>query len=379
MIIFRYLIREVLTTMSAVSLVLLLIILGGRFIKLFEDIAEGSLSLDFLWSLLLLQLPSVLELILPLAFFLAVMLAYGRLYQENEMGVLLACGFSPRKLLLYTLCVGFFVAGIVGSFSLWLTPQSEARAFSIFQDQKKRMDFSTIKSGRFQKFSGGQVVYSEELTEENTRMKGVFLSREIKGDDGQVRTAVFRADQGYQYLDPDTGSRFLVLENGARSEGQAGFGDFNFLTFERYAVRLAEKDPARHSVKVRQLPTSQIWNSDNPAHQAGVQWRLSLPLMVIVVTLLAVPLSYVRPRQGRFAKLFPAVFLHIFYLSGLISVQGMIEKGRLDPAIGMWSVHLVFIAIALALLSKDYLFSRGGKRSKKNGNKQTPPSATGTA
>lgn len=364
LIIFRYLIREVLTTMTAVSLVLLLIILGGRFIDLFEDIAEGSLSLDFLWSLLLLQLPSVLELILPLAFFLAVMLAYGRLYQENEMGVLLACGFSPRKLLWFTLCAGLFVAAIVGSFSLWLTPQSEARAYAIFEDQKKRMDFSTIKSGRFQKFSGGQVVYSEALVEDNTRMQGVFLARELKDSSGRTRTAVFRAEQGYQYLDPDTGSRFLVLENGARSEGQAGWGDFNFLSFERYAVRLAEKDSGRHNVKVRQLPTAQIWGSDNPAHQAGVQWRISLPLMVIVVTLMAVPLSYVRPRQGRFAKLFPAVFLHIFYLSGLISVQGMIEKGKLDPAIGMWSVHLVFVLIAIALLWNDYLFSKGGKSGK---------------
>ena len=358
MIIFRYLIREVLETMTAVTLVLLLIILGGRFIDLFEDIAEGSLSLDFLWSLLLLQLPSVLELILPLGFFLAVMLAYGRLYQENEMGVLLACGFTPTRLLVYTLCCGLFVASIVGSFSLWLTPYSEAKAAAIFEDQKRRMDFSTIKAGRFQKFSGRQVVYSENLAEQNTQMRGVFLAQEIKGDKGENRTAVFRAELGYQYLDEKTGSRFLVLENGARTEGQAGHKDFNMLGFERYAVRLAEKSSGHRSVKVRQLPTSKIWGSSKPAHIAGVQWRISLPLMVIIVTLIAVPLSYVRPRQGRFAKLFPAVFLHIFYLSALISVQGMLEKGRLDPAIGMWAVHLVFFLIAIGLLMKEHVLSR---------------------
>ena len=379
MIIFRYLLREVLQTMTAVTLVLLLIILGGRFIKLFEDIAEGSLSLDFLWSLLVLQLPSVLELILPLGFFLAIMLAYGRLYQENEMGVLMACGFTPTKLLLYTLCAGALVATIVGSFSLWLTPNSEAKAAAIFEEQKRKVDFSAIKPGRFQKFSGGQVVYTEELTDQNTRMRGVFLSQELDGDrreksDG--RTAVFRAEQGYQYLDEETGSRFLVLENGARTEGQVGQKDFNVLTFERYAVRLAESNQGRKRIKVRQLPTSQIWSSDNPQHIAGVQWRLSLPLMVIIVTLMAVPLSYVRPRQGRFAKLFPAVFLHIFYLSGLISVQGMIEKGRLDPAIGMWSVHLVFFLIAMLLIFKDTLFNKpsSSKPSKPNDSNPTDQS-----
>ncbi|WP_417595403.1 LPS export ABC transporter permease LptF [Oceanospirillum sp.] len=353
MILFRYLVREVLLTLTAVSAVLLLIILGGRFIGLFQDVAEGSLSLDFLWTLLLLQFPSVLELILPLGFFLSVMLTYGRLYQENEMGVLMACGFSPNRLLSYTLMTGLLVASVVASFSLWLTPWSESRVAQILEEQKQRVDFSTIKPGRFQEFSGGQVVYTEELTDSNTRMHTVFLSQEVTDDDGQKRTAVFKAEQGYQYLDATTGSRYLVLENGSRTEGRAGLGDFSLLTFERYAVRMSERKATTISYKVRQMPTSAVWNSDKIEHQAAFQWRISLPLMVIVVTMIAVPLSYVRPRQGRFAKLFPAIFLHIFYLSGLISVQGMIEKGKLDPAVGLWVVHGVFLMIAAYLLLKE--------------------------
>ena len=155
MILFRYLIREVLLTLTAVSVVLLLIILGGRFIRLFQDVAAGSLSLEFLWTLLLLQFPYVLQLILPLGFFLAVMLTYGRLYQENEIGVLLACGFSPNRLLAYTLIAGLFVAALVAMFSLWLTPLSESQSARILEEQKQRVDFSTIQPGRFQKFSGG--------------------------------------------------------------------------------------------------------------------------------------------------------------------------------------------------------------------------------
>ena len=353
MILFRYLTREVLLTLSAVSFVLLLIILGSRFISLFTDVAEGSLSLNVLWTLLLLQFPSVLELILPLGFFLSVMLTYGRLYQENEIGVLMACGFSPNRLLIYTLAAGLFVAGIVASFSLWLTPLSESQAAQILEEQKQRVDFSTIKPGRFQEFSGGQVVYTEALTDSNTRMHNVFLSQQTEDNSGNIRTTVFKADLGYQYLDKTTGSRYLVFENGARTEGRAGAGDFSVLNFERYAVRMSEQSKAKVSYKVRQLPTNQMIGSPKLEHQAAIQWRISLPLMVIIVTLIAVPLSYVRPRQGRFAKLFPAIFLHIFYLSGLISVQGMVEKGQLSPSIGLWAVHGVFLSVALYLLLKD--------------------------
>lgn len=364
MILFRYLIREVLLTLAAVSAILLLIILGGRFIGFFQDVAEGSLSLDVLWTLLFLQFPSVLELILPLGFFLSVMLTYGRLYQENEIGVLMACGFSPLRLLTYTLAAGLLVASVVASFSLWLTPWSESRVLSILDEQKQRVDFSTIQPGRFQAFSGGQVVYTEALTDANTRMQNVFLSQQITKD-GQPRTVVFKAERGYQYLDDKTGSRYLVLEQGERTEGQPGTGDFSRLSFERYAVRMSEKKAESVSYKVRQLPTPVVWATESPAHQAAFQWRLSLPLMVLVVTLIAVPLSYVRPRQGRFAKLFPAIFLHIFYLSALISVQGLIEKGRLDSAIGLWPVHGIFLLIAGYLLLKEPLANRVVQRRQK--------------
>ncbi len=355
MILFRYLVREVLLTLAAVSAVLLLIILGGRFIGLFQDVAEGSLSLDFLWTLLLLQFPSVLELILPLGFFLSVMLTYGRLYQENEIGVLMACGFSPNRLLAYTLFTGLLVASVVASFSLWLTPWSESKVVQILETQKQRVDFSTIKPGRFQEFSGRQVVYTEDLTDGNTKMKNVFLSQQVMGSDGESRTAVFKAEQGYQYLDEITGSRYLILENGARTEGRAGAGDFSLMTFERYAVRMTMSRERAPSYKVRQLPTAKLIGSPLLEHQSALQWRFSLPLMVLVVTLIAVPLSYVRPRQGRFAKLFPAVFLHILYLSALISVQGMIEKQQIPASIGLWAVHFIFISLAAYLLLKEPL------------------------
>ena len=367
MILFRYLVREVLLTLAAVSFILLLIILGSRFISLFNDVAEGSLSLDFLWTLLVLQLPSVLELILPLGFFLSVMLTYGRLYQENEIGVLMACGFSPNRLLGYTLITGLLVASVVASFSLWLTPWSESKATEILEEQKQKVDFSTLKPGRFQSFSGGQVVYTEELTDSNTRMNNVFMSQQIRTSSGETRTAVFKAGQGYQYLDDETGSRYLVLEDGVRTEGQIGKGDFSRLYFDRYAVRMSEKTVTAPTLKIRQMPTNKIWGNDNPAYQAAIQWRISLPLMVIVVALIAVPLSYVRPRQGRFAKLFPAVFMHIFYLSGLISLQGMVEKGQLDPGIGLWVIHLIFGLIAFFLLIKAPLAQWRANRTVKGG------------
>ena len=98
------------------------------------------------------------------------------------------------------------------------------------------------------------------------------------------------------------------------------------------------------------MPTLDLIGSDNPKHQAQLQWRISVILMVPIVTLLAVPLSRVQPRQGRFARLFPAIVLFMVYISLLIAMTGMIEKGRLAPEIGLWSLHLVYLIIALGIL-----------------------------
>ncbi|MCY1314650.1 Lipopolysaccharide export system permease protein LptF [compost metagenome] len=71
---------------------------------------------------------------------------------------------------------------------------------------------------------------------------------------------------------------------------------------------------------------------------------------MFVVTLLAVPLSRVNPRQGRFLKLLPAVLLYMSYLALLIAARGMLDKGKLSFSLGLWWVHGIFLVVGLLLL-----------------------------
>ena len=70
MIVFRYLSREVLLTLSAVSAVLLVIIMSGRFIKYLAQAASGALDPGSLFLIMGFRLPGFLQLILPLGLFL---------------------------------------------------------------------------------------------------------------------------------------------------------------------------------------------------------------------------------------------------------------------------------------------------------------------
>ncbi|TFH87029.1 LPS export ABC transporter permease LptF [Billgrantia azerbaijanica] len=350
MIIFRYLTREILLTMAAVAGVLLLVIMGSRFIRYFSDAAEGDIPASILGTLMLFHLPGFLELILPLAFFLGILLAYGQLYLNSEITVMVACGTSPVRLLEVSLVPATLVALLVGLCSLWLTPAGALHTEQLLEEQRSRLDFTALAPGRFQDFGGGRTAYTETYNDDRTRMQEVFISERQRRGDGTPESAVTRAASGYQAVDETTGSRFLVLADGERYSVAPGRHEAERLEFATYAVRLSRTAEDSDLESPEYATTAALLASEDPRAQAQLQWRLSLPVMVFVLTLLAMPLSRVNPRQGRFAKLLPAVFLHVCYLSLLLAAQDAMGRGALPAAVGMWPLHAAFLALGLGLM-----------------------------
>ncbi|MNF35106.1 lipopolysaccharide export system permease protein [Pseudomonas linyingensis] len=352
MIIFRYLSREVLVTLSAVSAVLLVIIMSGRFIKYLAQAAQGLLDPGVLLMIMGFRLPGFLQLILPLGLFLGILLAYGRLYLESEMSVLSAAGMSRQRLLAYSMAPAALVALLVGWLSLGLAPQGVARVEQVLNSQDALTEFDTLVPGRFQALkSGSRVTYTERLTEDGQELGGVFISelRLSRDGDKQRGISVLVAERGRQEIRPD-GSRYLILENGYRYDGKPGQADYRAIQYDRYGVLLPKPEVASEMNEREGIPTVELFGSDNPRLQAELQWRLSLPLLVFVVTVLAVPLSRVNPRQGRFLKLLPAILLYMAYLALLIAMRGQLDKGRLPAALGLWWVHGLFLAVGLLML-----------------------------
>ncbi|GHB22204.1 LPS export ABC transporter permease LptF [Salinicola rhizosphaerae] len=359
MIVFRYLTREILLTMSAVAGVLLLVIMGSRFIRYFTDAAQGELPLSALGTLMLYHMPSFLELVLPLSFFLAILLAYGQLYLNSEITVLVACGMSPNRLLRVTLLPAALIAILVGVCSLWLTPAGAANTERLIDEQQSQLDFSLLTPGRFQDFGSGRTAFTQSLNDDRSRMENVFISEQPTSDNGRTQQVITRAKGGYQTVDEETGSRFLVLTDGERYSVDPGSPVAEKLSFGSYAVRLAVDDTGEIDDDSELMSTPALIEQGDDDAMAQLQWRISMPLMIPILTLLALPLSRVNPRQGRFAKLLPALFLHISYLSLLLAAQDAISRGSLPASVGMWPIHVVYLLLGLILLRRDQ--TRGGR------------------
>ncbi|PTU03885.1 LPS export ABC transporter permease LptF [Pseudomonas sp. HMWF031] len=351
MIVFRYLSREVLLTLSAVSAVLLVIIMSGRFIKYLAQAASGLLDPGSLFLIMGFRLPGFLQLILPLGLFLGILLAYGRLYLESEMTVLSATGMSQQRLLVMTLFPATLVAVVVAWLSLSLAPQGANQFQLLLNKQDALTEFDTLEPGRFQALRDGtRVTYTEQLSDDRINLSGVFISQKNASSDGKDRgISVLVAEKGRQEINPD-GNRYLILDNGYRYDGNPGQADYRAIKYDEYGVLLPKPDVSDEVTDRDALSTSVLINSDDLRLRAELEWRLSLPLLVFIVTLMAVPLSRVNPRQGRFLKLLPAILLYMAYLTLLIAARGALDKGKIPVALGLWWVHAIFLIIGLGLL-----------------------------
>ncbi|KPB76889.1 LPS export ABC transporter permease LptF [Pseudomonas cannabina] len=351
MIVFRYLSREVLLTLSAVSAVLLVFIMSGRFIKYLAQAASGALDPGVLFMIMGFRLPGFLQVILPLGLFLGILMAYGRLYLESEMTVLAATGMSQQRLLAITMGPAALVGLVVAWLSFSLAPQGAAQFSQLINQQDAMTEFDTLVPGRFQALRDGtRITYTKELSDDRSQLTGVFISEKRMSSDKSKDNGitVLVAEKGHQEVQPN-GSRFLILENGYRYDGNPGAADYRVIKYDTYGTALPKPEISEEVTDREAIPTSELFGNRTARSVAELQWRISLPLSVFIVTLMAIPLSRVNPRQGRYLKLLPAILLYMSYLAILISVRSSLEKGKLPLSLGMWWVHAIYLAIGLVL------------------------------
>lgn len=350
MIILNYLSRQLFASTAAVAFVLSLILVSGRFIKYMAEAASGRILGEVLFAVMAYRLPEFLELILPLSLFLGVLLAYGQLYMSNEMTVLSACGIGERELLRYTLFPIFCLALLVALLSLYVAPLCSERAERILVEQKSRSEFETLTPGRFHS-GGDMVIYARSLTTDKTRMENLFIYQLQKKPENALETQlVVTASNGVRRVDEATGEHYLELFKGLRYEGRPGQADYRRMAFESYRQRLERPVEPMLIRKLKAQATSTLWSGEGAQEQAELQWRLSMPILVLIVALMAIPLSKVNPRQGRFLKLIPSIVVYLLYVILLIVSQKWLESGKIGAWPGLWWVHGVFLLLALALI-----------------------------
>lgn len=351
MILFRYLTREVLTSLSLITSLLFLILMSNEFVHYLNQAAGGKFAASILWKLILLESPTFLAILFPFSLFLAILFTYGRLYADYEMTVLNACGFSLGQLTRLSLPFIFLITFIVAGLNLWLNPFLLSYRNKLLAQTGTAIELQTVQPGSFQQTNGGhRIVYVESVSADHKSVKNIFLAQTSLQELPSEITpwTILSANSGYQMINPITKEPFFVALNGKRYQGIPGQTEYYITQFVKYGIHI--DSDTRMTKQQDALSSIALWKASQ-ANKANyfseLQWRLSAPISILLLALLAIPLSRVNPRQGKYLHILPAIIIYIMYLNLLLVGRNWIENGEISYRWGLWWIHGLLILILI--------------------------------
>lgn len=344
MIFRRSLVRELTATAIGLFVVLLAILFTQSVIRILARAAGGAVAADGVLALIGFNAMFYLNLLLAVALFLTVLLTLSRWYRDSEMVVWFTSGVSLASCLrpIMLFAAPFLVAIVL--LSLFLSPWAEQRKLEYERQLESRDELSILSPGLFREFKrAGIVVYVDRLNPLDGGIHNVFLH---SVDDDKDATTVARVGR---LVEEPNGDRFVVLEGGRRYEGKPGSADYRIVEFEKLGRRIEPAEARAIPVSNKAIPTAALLVADSRNERAELFWRISVPILALVLTLLAIPLAYVNPRMGRSFNLIAAAFLYMLYTNCINIVQSLIAQGRLDFWIGLVVPHAIALVVVVVL------------------------------
>ncbi|QEP43342.1 LPS export ABC transporter permease LptF [Ectothiorhodospiraceae bacterium BW-2] len=340
----RYLFKELLLTTVAVTAVMLLILLSATLVKVLTGAAGGEYPAELLLALFALKLIGPLAVILPLALFLAVLLALGRLSADYELYALFACGGGYGLLLRSGMGLALLVALLLWLIELWFAPWADEQRFQLLDQARAETGVDGVVAGRFQSLGSEQTLYVTEALEPaqgEALAKVMLFSRQPEGG-----VEILTAERVEQQRDRVDNSMALNFSQGEIYRGSEASLAWQRVTFSEYWLRLPHRPVVSSTRRDNAIPTLQLLQQADIVSVMELYWRLSGGVMALVLVLLAIPLGRSEPRQGRFGRFFYGLLLYFVYYNALLTARSLIEKEGGGAEL-FWLIHLLFAALAL--------------------------------
>lgn len=350
-VLFRTLFGEVARTWATIVAVLLFMTLGIGLSQFIGDAAAGDVPVNTVLSLAGLSVVKNLEIVLPISVLLAVLLVMGRLCRDNELAAMLAGGVGLVTLYRPFLALGLVVAVLGGVMTLIVAPMA-AQQTKVLTSETAASAVQSITPGRFASFDDGRVAFYAESRDSQGRLHNVFVRIQRRNNDGDKIETVVTAKQARQQGSPDTHEVTLVLNDGWRYRGWPGTRDYRLIHFGEHGVQLRPPQPSA-SDDVDTQSTLALMASDDPDATAAWQTRVSVPLSILILALLALPVGRVPPRSGRYGRVIAGILFYVMYVNLVHLSEQAIESGALSAVIGEWWVHILVFAVTLFFVGRE--------------------------
>jgi len=334
---------EVFKSSSSVLLIFFLLVVGSRIVGYFEQAAEGNLDPAIIMSVVALRFPDFITLLIPLSFFLGVLISISRIYADREIYGFFSVGLAPFDLIKFLAPQALLYFLLTLILSLYVAPYTKTLSQEILKIDSFEEQLESIKSDEIVSLNDGGFIYIQNT--DNTLLTGVKALKQ-----NQVNSFFVIADELFT-----TESKELIklnFNNGSIYNGVFSDSSKLQLNFNEFKLDIKKEKNLTNDMSLTKL-----FDFSSDSDTASFQWNVSVPITILILLFIGVYISEVKPRQGRFSVILPGMLLYVMYLSLLILGREYIVDNP-KTSFGLWYVHLIFILFLFAYLLKDkYAYS----------------------
>ena len=348
----RYIRRNLLTLFFAIFFIIGLVIFGNRLVLTVQESFERGIPLQELMPLVSFNMIRDLTLILTLSLFLAIILSISQLYKNSEAIVMNSIGVSDKHFIVFIQPIVLLIFVIIFFLTTYAVPWAKQQKNIEEEESKNASEFSFITEGEFKEYKQGDIVFyaSESKTLDTVgeqNMEEIFIYASNKG-----KPVIVLASEAKKYIDSRSNSIYLRLKNGVRYEGIPSDENIYINNFDLYDMEIVSGELQKSLdiyTKIEGKSTLDLIKEGGLYANAELQWRLSQPVMVLILSVFGVFLGKTSPRGGKGVNLLIGIIVFMLYNNALLIAKSAIELSQINPVIGLWVVHLLVLMFLILL------------------------------
>jgi len=357
-IISRYLLSNLIVFFFAITFIIGLIVFGNQFVLTAQESISLGIPIKELMPLIGFNMLRDIPIILSLSLFLSIIITISQLYKNSEAVVMNSIGLGDKNFMNLIKPIVFFTFIIIFYLTIFAVPWAKQQKSYAEDETVNASEFSFITEGKFESFKNGEIVFYASESKVNDivgeqNMEEIFIY--ALDNDSPV---IVLASEAKKYTDAQNDSIYLRLKNGTRYEGLPGNENINILNFEKYDLEIVSGDFQKSIVsfsEIEEKNTIDLLREGGLKANAEIQWRISQPISVLILSIFGVFLGKTSPRTGKGINLIIGIVVFMLYNNALLVAKSAIENDRLSPLIGMWSIHLLLLLILIIF----YQFRQG--------------------
>lgn len=339
-IIDRYIAREIMLPFTVVILILVGLFASFSSARLLAGAITETLGLAALLKLVFLKTVIALEVLIPIALYISVIIGLGRLNKDHELNVMRASGISGKRIVLVVLVVAIPIGVISGILSAYVRPWAYGESYLLDAQAEADLNTNRFQAGRFYgSEKTGRVIYVRSKDDTDKQMHNIFHF--IKKTESSEIVITKQAKQ-IQPTENEPRPHILLSEgmvyrlaNAVDIDDKIQFEKMTYFIDNDYVMNYRRKAAA----------TRTLWESDQPRDIAELQWRISRPLGAIFLALIAVTFIRSTPRQDKTERTYllaALVFATYYNFSGL--AKTWVEQGVVGSIPGVWWLDTLMLA-----------------------------------